>query len=293
MTVPSLRAPRKAIVSPQLDRKKEVFATLELSTLVDSAPHNLFNPLQRHCLLQQHHITMDTLLSELLRLQQQNEQQAQEQAQAQELVLKLVVLLLQQSQTTPPIPAPKPESAVPATIGLSTPPNTIPTTTPANTIISHNATPTTTTTTTVQQKKSPKYHDFSNEMPPPAFRSPTDLDRMCFAEKLHYLLSQKETESKIGWRPHGRAFKIHVPDLFAMHVCPKYFGHCSFARFRNDLVDHGFKRIPNGRDEGSKLISFAELARANCRVGASTKAQCSHVSFILSSLFHQTKRLLP
>ena len=234
---------------------------------------------------------MDTLLSELLRLQQQNEQQAQEQAQAHDLLLKLVELLLQQSQTTP-IPAPTPECAVSATIGLSTPPNTITTTTPSNTPILHNATPAT-TTTAVQQKTSPNYHDFSNEMPPPDYCSPTDLDSMCFAEKLHYLLSQEETETKtkIGWRPHGRAFKIHVPDLFATQVCPKYFGHRSIARFRKNLLDHGFKRIPNGRDEGGKVVSFAELEQTVASVHQ--QKHNAHMFHSFSCLFFTKQRLLP
>ena len=93
-------------------------------------------------------------------------------------------------------------------------------------------------------------------MPPPGYHDQTDLSQMNFAEKLAHLLARTELESIVEWRPHGRAFKVYVPQLFALHVCPQYFGHNSYARFRRDLVEHGFKHIPSGLDENGTLLLF-------------------------------------
>ena len=75
------------------------------------------------------------------------------------------------------------------------------------------------------------YRDFSRVPPPQGYVAPTNIDDMSFAEKVHYILSQKEHQSCITWLPHGRAFKVTKPPEFEKFVCPTYFGHqrCEFT----------------------------------------------------------------
>ena len=105
------------------------------------------------------------------------------------------------------------------------------------------------------------YRDFSRIIPPPGYKEPTDIKQMNFAEKLHHILSRSDLESIIEWRPHGRAFKVYVPQLFALHVCPEYFGHKNYARFCNELKEDGFIKIPNGLDQNGKLTWRDNLKR--------------------------------
>lgn len=106
----------------------------------------------------------------------------------------------------------------------------------------------------IAKNKKSGYRDHSKVMPPPGYKEPTDITLMNFAEKLHHILSRSDLESIIEWRPHGRAFKVYVPQLFALHVCPEYFGHQNYARFCNDLKEHGFIKIPNGLDQNGKCV---------------------------------------
>ena len=238
------------------------------------------------------------LYQELLRLQREREQQLQQQLrrQEQERIQQQLVQLLQQyydsqqqptrNQTTPEtasvaatIEHPSrtvapPSTDTPFSTTTSTTNNHVTTTSPPTDLDTPYSPPTaqlltTTTEATLlerinnnkRNKKLTKYHDYSHVMPPLGYRPPTDLSRMCFAEKLHVILTQTDLKSIVEWRPHGRAFQIYVPQLFAMHVCPTYFGHSSFARFRKDLKEHGFTHIHSGLDEGCKSWSVLVMAK--------------------------------
>eukprot|EP00977_Amphora_coffeiformis_P020699 scaffold8405_cov169-Amphora_coffeaeformis.AAC.5 len=103
--------------------------------------------------------------------------------------------------------------------------------------------------TTSAKKGTKRSNHHGNVLPPVGYTKPTRIEDMNFSEKLHVILSRPDLESIIEWRPHGRAFKVYVPQLFAIHVCPEYFGHNSYARFRRELNENGFIHIPSGLDQ--------------------------------------------
>lgn len=99
----------------------------------------------------------------------------------------------------------------------------------------------------------PPYKDYSKVPRPADYVAPKRLDQMNMAQKVHHMLAQKEFVGLVMWMPHGRAFKVCEPELFEVHICEKYFGHRSYARFRHDLEQKGFKFITSGRDKGCKF----------------------------------------
>ena len=105
----------------------------------------------------------------------------------------------------------------------------------------------------ILKPSSNRYRDFSHVLPPDGYKAPTTTDDMNFAQKVHHMLSEPDFQYFITWMPHGRAFKVLVPQLFEIHVCPQYFGHRSYAQFRRDLHENGFKHIPSGRDQNGTL----------------------------------------
>ena len=104
----------------------------------------------------------------------------------------------------------------------------------------------------IRQKGKTPYWDFSDVLPPPGYKPPTRIQDMNFAEKIFHMLSDPEFVHFITWMSHGRAFKVLVPQLFEIHVCPRYFGYKRYALFRRDLEEHGFEYISSGRDRSCK-----------------------------------------
>lgn len=96
------------------------------------------------------------------------------------------------------------------------------------------------------------YRDFSTVLPPGDFGAPRRICEMTFPQKVHHMLSNPDFEHFVTWMPHGRAFRVLVPQLFEIHVCPQYFGHRSYARFRRELIENGFKYVPSGKDQNCK-----------------------------------------
>jgi hypothetical protein len=59
-------------------------------------------------------------------------------------------------------------------------------------------------------------------------------------------------ESIVSWQPHGRAFRVHLPDVFARNVMPRYFKkQTKYKSFLRQLHIYGFHRICKGMDRGA------------------------------------------
>jgi hypothetical protein len=59
-----------------------------------------------------------------------------------------------------------------------------------------------------------------------------------FPMKLHRMLNQSD-ESIVGWLEHGRAFKIHKPNLFAEVIMPNFFNQSKYQSFQRQLNLYG------------------------------------------------------
>lgn len=97
------------------------------------------------------------------------------------------------------------------------------------------------------------YRDFSQLPVLPEERlqysKKTQLEDMTFAEKMHHVLSKRELQACIEWKPHGRAFRILIPKDFEKHVCTEYFAiPPRYSSFLRQLNNHGFKQITQGPD---------------------------------------------
>jgi hypothetical protein len=56
-------------------------------------------------------------------------------------------------------------------------------------------------------------------------------------------------ESIVSWQPHGKAFRVHRPEVFARTVMPRYFKHqTKYKSFLRQLHLYDFRRIPGGMD---------------------------------------------
>jgi hypothetical protein len=63
-------------------------------------------------------------------------------------------------------------------------------------------------------------------------------------------------ESIVSWQPHGKAFRVHRPDLFAQTVMPRYFKQTKYKSFQRQLHIYGFHRIGKGMDRGAYCHSM-------------------------------------
>jgi hypothetical protein len=64
-------------------------------------------------------------------------------------------------------------------------------------------------------------------------------------------------ESIVSWQPHGKAFRVHLPEVFARTVMPRYFlKHTKYKSFLRQLHLYGFQRIGKGRDRGAYFHSM-------------------------------------
>jgi len=72
-----------------------------------------------------------------------------------------------------------------------------------------------------------------------------------FPTKLHRMLEEVDP-SVAGWRPHGRAFLVKMPNEFINNVLPRYgFKQTKISSFHRQLNLYGFSRIVEGPDAGS------------------------------------------
>jgi hypothetical protein len=76
-----------------------------------------------------------------------------------------------------------------------------------------------------------------------------------FPEKVHNMLSENTEHSAdpsiVSWLPHGRAFKIHKPALFAQESLSEVFQHTKLNSFLRQINLYGFYRIHFGPDKGA------------------------------------------
>jgi len=82
-----------------------------------------------------------------------------------------------------------------------------------------------------------------------------------FPYKLHIMLEAMDVQaakgdimgkSIVGWQPHGRAFKVHIVELFVEQIMPHFFKQSKYASFQRQLNLYGFNRITAcGPDKGA------------------------------------------
>jgi hypothetical protein len=59
-------------------------------------------------------------------------------------------------------------------------------------------------------------------------------------------------ESIVSWQPHGKAFRVHQPEVFARSVMSRYFERqTKYKSFQRQLHLYGFRRISKGIDRGA------------------------------------------
>ena len=99
----------------------------------------------------------------------------------------------------------------------------------------------------IKRDPTSSYYETSN---PTSRRGPSPSST--FPAKLHAILSCPELCHIITWMPHGCAWRILQPKLFAESVMPKYFTHQSkYSSFTRQVNGWGFKRITHGPDRNS------------------------------------------
>jgi hypothetical protein len=76
-----------------------------------------------------------------------------------------------------------------------------------------------------------------------------------FPIKLHDMLDEvtKNSASRgvVSWRSHGKAFRVHQPEVFARAIMPHYFNQTKYKSFQRQLHIYGFHRITKGMDKGA------------------------------------------
>ena len=97
------------------------------------------------------------------------------------------------------------------------------------------------------------YHDYSNVPDAIGFvRKKTGGVTQPFPEKLMEMLSNEtESQTVVGWLPHGRAFIVRKPKAFTSEIMPKYFRQTKLTSFQRQLNLYGFRRITQGADAGA------------------------------------------
>ena len=65
------------------------------------------------------------------------------------------------------------------------------------------------------------------------------------------VLDRGDMDNVISWMPHGRAFLVKEPKVFAVVMLPQYFKQSKFMSFTRQLNLWGFKRITRGPDAGA------------------------------------------
>jgi hypothetical protein len=58
------------------------------------------------------------------------------------------------------------------------------------------------------------------------------------------------SQNVVSWQPHGKAFRVHQPEVFTRTIMPSYFKQTQYKSFQRQLHLYGFRRIKRGRDMG-------------------------------------------
>ena len=71
-----------------------------------------------------------------------------------------------------------------------------------------------------------------------------------FPEKLMKILETADPVI-IGWKSHGRCFRVNDVSLFVESIMKEQFTHTKFTSFQRQLNLYGFKRFSRGQDKNS------------------------------------------
>ena len=107
------------------------------------------------------------------------------------------------------------------------------------------------------------YHDYSRiygsdlverlaSLPHPPHSRGQRIDT-CFPSLLHRMLNDVEAlglSDAVSWSPHGRAFAVHNPRIFAERVLPLFFRQTRYTSFQRQLNLYGYLRLSRGDDAG-------------------------------------------
>jgi hypothetical protein len=88
--------------------------------------------------------------------------------------------------------------------------------------------------------------------PDPSPDEPYSYLSLSFPFKLHAMLDQLESLGKtdvLSWLPHGRAFRVHNPDVFAKEFMPSYFKMSKFSSFLRQLHIYSFQRLTSSDED--------------------------------------------
>ena len=72
-----------------------------------------------------------------------------------------------------------------------------------------------------------------------------------FPGKLLEVLDRSDLSAIIDWMPHGRAFVVKQPKVFAAQILPRFFKQTKYLSFTRQLNLWGFRRITRGMDAGA------------------------------------------
>ena len=85
---------------------------------------------------------------------------------------------------------------------------------------------------------------------------------------MHEMLNdavEDANEHIVSWIAHGKAFRVHRPQLFAEMIMPRYFKQTKYKSFQRQLHIYGFQRIQSGTDKGAYFHNlFVRHQRDSC-----------------------------
>jgi hypothetical protein len=63
-------------------------------------------------------------------------------------------------------------------------------------------------------------------------------------------------ECVISWQPHGKAFRVHLPQVFGRSMMPRFFKQTKHNTFLRQFQVCGFHRISEGLDRNKKSMNL-------------------------------------
>jgi hypothetical protein len=69
-------------------------------------------------------------------------------------------------------------------------------------------------------------------------------------------MANNGSQNVVSWQPHGKAFRVHQPEIFARTIMRHYFNQTQYKSFQRQLHIYGFQRIKKGKDMGGYYHSL-------------------------------------
>jgi hypothetical protein len=69
-------------------------------------------------------------------------------------------------------------------------------------------------------------------------------------------MANSNSQNVVSWQPHGKAFRVHQPEVFARTIMRRYFNQTHYKSFQRQLHIYGFRRIKKGKDMGGYYHSL-------------------------------------